>query len=122
MAEGLLRSMYGDRYEAFSAGISPTEVNPLAIKVMKEIGIDISGFRSKGIDEFAGMKFDYVITVCDHARQTCPFLPAAIENIHVGFEDPSALDVSDGEKLDKFRQTRDEIRSWIENYFGKRCP
>jgi arsenate reductase len=120
MAEGLLRSMYGERYEVFSAGISPTELDPCAVQVMKEIGIDISGFRSKGIDEFAGIIFDYVITVCDHARQTCPFLPASIENIHIGFEDPSDFEGPDEAKLEKFRQTRDEIKSWIENYFGRK--
>ena len=120
MAEGLLRHLYGERYAAFSAGTSPTEVNPFAIKVMEEIGIDISGSRSKGIDEFRGTLFDYVITVCDHARQTCPFIPAKKENLHVGFEDPSSFKGSDATILGKFREIRDEIKTWIANYFGRK--
>jgi arsenate reductase len=119
MAEGLLRHLYGDRYEVFSAGTLPTEVNPLAIKVMEEVGIDISDFRSKSIDEFRGTMFDYFITVCDHARQTCPFLPATAENLHVGFEEPASYEGTDEAKLRKFRQIRDEIKTWIANYFGR---
>ena len=118
MAEGLLRHLYGEKYETFSAGTSPTEINPFALRVMEEIGIDISGSRSKGIDEFTGTTFDYVITVCDHARQTCPFLPAKKENLHVGFEDPLAYEGTDEAKLRKFRQIRDEINTWIEDFFG----
>jgi len=118
MAEGLLRHLYGERYEAFSAGTSPGDINPFAVKVMEEIGIDISGSHSKGIDEFTGTIFDYVITVCDHARQICPFLPAASENLHAGFEDPAAFEGTNEAKLMKFRKTRDEIKMWIEDYFG----
>jgi arsenate reductase len=120
MAEGLLRHLYGEEYEAFSAGTSQTGVNPFAVKVMEEIGIDISGARSKGIDEFTGTIFDYVITVCDHARQICPFLPAAIENLHAGFEDPAAFEGTDEAKLMKFREVRDETKRWIGDYFGRK--
>jgi arsenate reductase len=118
MAEGLLRHLYGERYEVSSAGISPTEVNPFAIQVMEEIGIDISDSRSKGIGEFTGIMFDYVITVCDRARETCPFLPSKEENLHAGFKDPAAFEGPDEAKLRKFREIRDETKRWIVNYFG----
>ncbi len=118
MAEGLLRHLYGDRYEVSSAGTFPTEVHPLAVRVMNEIGIDISAFRSKSINEYREKAFDSVITVCDHARQTCPFFPAAAENLHAGFEDPAAFEGSDEAKLKKFREIRDEIKKWIEDFFG----
>ena len=96
MAEGLLNALYGDRYEAYSAGTQPTEVNPYAIKVMAEMGIDISKHRSKSVEEFRGKKFDYVVTVCDHAKETCPFFPGGEKYLHQGFKDPSDLR---GEKL-----------------------
>jgi arsenate reductase len=118
MAEGLLRHLYGDKYEAFSAGTSPAEIHPLAVRVMKEIGIDISDSRSKSINEYRDEIFDYVITVCDHARQTCPFFPATKENLHAGFEDPAAFEGTDEARLRKFREVRDEIISWIKDYFG----
>jgi arsenate reductase len=120
MAEGLLRHLYGDKYEAFSAGTSPTEIHLLAVRVMDEIGIDISDSRSKSINEYRDEIFDYVITVCDHARQTCPFFPAAKENLHAGFEDPSAFEGTDEARLRKFREVRDETKRWIEDYFGRK--
>lgn len=119
IAEGLLRALYGDRYEAYSAGTQPTEVNPYAIKVMSEIGIDISHNRSKSIKEFYGMKFDYVITVCDNARETCPFFPGGKKYLHKGFKDPSNYEGTDEGKLMIFRQVRDEIKDWIIKIFGK---
>ena len=118
MAEGLLRSMYGDKYEVASAGTIASQVNPYAIEVMKEIGIDISNHRSKSIEEFRGKTFDYVITVCDRANETCPFFPGKV-HIHRNFEDPALATGSDEEKLKVFRKVRDEIRSWIEDAFGK---
>jgi len=118
MAEGLLRSMYGDKYEVASAGTIASQVNPYAIEVMKEIGIDISNHRSKSIEEFRGKTFDYVITVCDRANETCPFFPGKV-HIHRNFEDPALATGSDEEKLKVFRKVRDEIRSWIEDVFGK---
>ncbi len=118
MAEGLLRSMYGDRYEAFSAGTVKSSVNPYAVRAMAEIGVDISGHRSKSIEEFRKNLFDYVVTVCDHARETCPFFPGKT-NIHRSFEDPADVGETDEERMEIFRRVRDEIRKWIADNFGK---
>ena len=120
MAEGLLRDIYGKDYEAFSAGTMATEVHPFAVEAMKEVGIDIAKARSKGITEFLDKKFDFVITVCDRARAACPFFPASARNLHVGFEDPAGIEGADEAKLQKFRQVRDEIKSWINEFFDKR--
>lgn len=113
MAEGLLNSIYGDQFIAFSAGTEPSELNPFAVRVMDEIGIDISSYRAKGLDRFKDELFDYVITVCDHAKETCPFFPHG-KMIHKAFKDPSLVRGSDKEILDAFRQARDEIKEWIE--------
>jgi len=115
MAEGLLRTLYGSHYEAYSAGINPTNLNPYAVEVMKEIGIDISSHRSKNIEEFQGMNFDYVVTVCDYAKEACPFFPG--KKLHKGFEDPAGFQGTIEETLEVFRHTRDEIKQWIENTF-----
>jgi arsenate reductase len=120
MAEGLLRHMYGDSYEASSGGTSPTKVQPHAVQAMKEIGIDISGQRAEDIRSFDGRRFDYVVTLCDRARGTCPFFAGAREYIHQGFEDPAAYAGSDEESLAAFRRVRDQIREWIEARFGGR--
>jgi len=119
MAEGLLKSLFSERFEAYSAGIEPGGVNSYAIKVMSEIGIDISAYRSKSIEEFRDMKFDYVTTVCDHAKETCPFFPGAGKYIHMGFDDPSGFDGNEDEKLAVFRRVRDEIKDWIEITFSE---
>jgi len=116
MAEGLLRHLYGDRYDVFSAGIQKTQVHPLAIQVLKEIGIDISRQRSKIIDEFKDATFDYVVTVCDHARETCPFFPGRTI-VHQSFDDPSLVKGSVDTALVAFRKTRDDISRWIKGYF-----
>ena len=92
MAEGLLRQDAGDRFEVFSAGVSPSQVRSEAIAVMQELGIDLSGQRSKHVNEFAGESFDYVLTVCDHAREVCPIFPGKTEMIHHSFVDPAACD------------------------------
>ena len=118
MAEGLLRDLYSDRYEAYSAGTEETMVNPFAIETMKKAGIDISGHRSKTVEEFKGEVFDIVVTVCDNARETCPFFPGK-KVIHKSFEDPSRAEGSDEEVLAVFDRVRDEIRAWIEETFGK---
>ncbi|MEW6570112.1 MAG: arsenate reductase ArsC [Nitrospirota bacterium] len=118
MAEGLLRALYEGRYEAYSAGTIATEVNPHAIEVMAEIGFDISTHRSKSIEEFQGIQFDHVVTVCDYARETCPFFPGAKHYIHKDFTDPASTGGSREEKLSVFRRVRDEIRQWIEETFG----
>lgn len=118
MAEGLLSGFYGDKYEAYSAGIEPTEVNPYAIKAMAELGIDMSKHRPKNIKEFRGKSFDYVITVCDHAKKACPFFPGT-EILHKGFEDPIEFKGNENEIMEKIRQVRDEIKLWIEKTFGE---
>jgi len=118
MAEGLMGTLYPDRYEVFSAGMEPSGVNPYAVKVMGEIGIDISSHRSKHVNEFFGMDIDYVITVCDQAKQVCPFFPGGKELMHKGFQDPAAFEGSDQEKIAVFRRVRDEIGDWIEETFG----
>jgi arsenate reductase len=117
MAEGLLNNLYGNIYEAYSAGTHPSIVNPYAIEVMKEIDIDISKHRSKSINEFKEKAFDYVITVCDHARQTRPFFPNGKKYIHKSFEDPVQFAGNDNEKLNAFRDARDGIKEWLEHVF-----
>lgn len=114
MAEGLLRARYGHRYEVFSAGTKPFKVNPFAIAAMQEAGIDISGHRSKSIDEFAEMDIDYAITVCDNAREECPYYTQANQLIHHSFRDPAAAQGSDQEILAEFRRVRDEIENWLD--------
>jgi arsenate reductase len=113
MAEGLLRHDAGERFDVASAGTHPSQVRREAIAVMREIGIDISGHRSKSVDEFANHTFDLVITVCDHARETCPVYPGHATRLHHSFEDPAAVGGSDGERLAAFRRVRDEIREWL---------
>jgi arsenate reductase len=117
MAEGLLRALYGNRYEVFSAGTEPGRVSPYAIRVMAEIGIDISAHRSKGLQEFLDQTFDYVITVCDHAKESCPYFPGGKKILHKSFEDPSALNGTKEEIMAGFRRVRNEIRNWIKNEF-----
>ena len=118
MAEALLNKLYGDKYEAYSAGIEPREINPYAIKAMAEVGIDISKQRSKSIKEFLGQKFDYVVTVCNYARENCPFFPGE-KIIHKSFEDPAEVEGSEEEIMERVRHVRDEIKKWIEITFGK---
>jgi arsenate reductase (thioredoxin) len=109
MAEGLLRELGGDQFEVFSAGTEATRVHPLAIAAMNELGIDISHQRSKRLDQYRGQRFDYVITVCDKASEACPIFPDHPERIHWSFEDPSAAAGSDAQRLQAFRNIRDEI-------------
>lgn len=117
MAEGLLNHLYENKYEAFSAGTKPSTVNPYAVKSMAEIGIDISIQRSKGIEEFRGMVFDYVVTVCDNAKETCPFFPGGRESLHKSFNDPSGFEGEGDNKLAVFRKVRNEIRDWVKETF-----
>jgi arsenate reductase (thioredoxin) len=116
MAEALLAHDAGDRFEVASAGTSPTRVRPEAIAVLRELGIDISNKHSKHVDEFAGQKFDYVLTVCDNAKQACPIFPGGAVRIHHSFEDPAALDAPEPERLALFRRVRDEIRAYLKNF------
>ena len=113
MAEGLLRHIAGERFEVRSAGTKPSSVRPEAIDVMKEIGIDISGHRSKHVDEFAGEAFDYVLTVCDHANEVCPVYPGHTNRLHMSFDDPAAVQGSEQKRLEAFRRVRDQIRSYL---------
>ena len=120
MAEGLLRHDGGDSFEVESAGVEPSIVRPEAIEAMNEIGIDISNHRSKSVDEFSGQKFDYIITVCDNAKESCPVFPGNAERIHQSFEDPPAESVGDYEsRLKIFSRVRDEIRLWLREFAGK---
>jgi arsenate reductase len=116
MAEGLLRHDAGKVYEVFSAGTEPTQVRLEAIAVMREVGIDISGHRSKSVDEFAGQAFDYVITVCDNAKESCPVFPAKTKRIHWSIEDPAAVQGSEEERLTTFRRVRDELRARLQAF------
>jgi arsenate reductase len=129
MAEGLLRAMYADRYEAHSAGVMATSVDARAVRAMLEIGIDISAQRSKSSHEFQDTVFDLAVTVCDRAKQACPICstqlqlpsksPRAKEVVHKSFADPAATAGSEEEQLEAFRQVRDEIREWISQTFGE---
>jgi arsenate reductase len=119
MAEGFVNALYSDRYLAFSAGTEPSTVSPYAVRVMLEIGIDISDHRSKSVDQFIDQDLDYVVTVCDHAKEACPFFPGGRKALHKGFQDPASVAGTDEENLDVFRRVRDEIRDWIENTFGR---
>jgi arsenate reductase len=110
MAEGLLRHDGGSAFEVSSAGTRPSQVRPEAIEAMKEVGIDISGHRSKSVDELAGQEFDFVVTVCDNAKESCPVFPGKTERIHWSFEDPAAVEGDWETRLGAFRRIRDEIR------------
>lgn len=111
MAEGLLRHDGGDAFEVMSAGIEASFVRPQAIKVMSEIGIDISDHCSKSVDEFRGQEFDYVITVCDNANERCPVFPGNVKRIHWSFDDPASVTGEEEIRLETFRRVRDEIRA-----------
>lgn len=119
MAEGLLREIGGTRFEVESAGVIKSFVRPQAIEAMKEIGVDISGHRSKSVEEFTGQNFDYVITVCDNAKESCPVFPGNVKRIHWSFDDPAEATGSDAEKLAVFRRVRDEIREKLTTFAGE---
>ena len=114
MAEGLLRTLAGNRFEAMSAGTEATHVRPLAVRVMEELGIDISGQESKTLDRYLYESFDHVITVCDEANEACPFFPGAADRLHWSFEDPANAEGTEDERLAVFRSVRDCIRKRIE--------
>jgi len=113
MAEALLRHEAGGRFEVFSAGTRPSQVRPEAIAVMADIGLDISGHRSKSVDEFVGQDLDFVITVCDNAKETCPVFPGAVTRLHWPFEDPAAVEGSEEVRKASFRRIRDQIHGRI---------
>jgi arsenate reductase len=114
MAEGLLRHAAGDRYEVFSAGTRPVGLNPNAVEAMSEIGIDISGQRSKSVDEFVDQQFDYIITVCDNAKESCPIFPGGGQRIHHGFEDPASAPPD--EQPICFRKVREQLARWLSEF------
>jgi len=119
MAEGLANHDLSGRFEAFSAGTDPSSVHPLAIKVMREIGIDISGHRSKSMNEFSQERFDYVITLCDQANESCPVFFGGTKRLHMGFPDPAAAGGGEEEKREVFRKVRDQIREDLEGFLRK---
>lgn len=118
MAEGWLRSLGSNRFNVFSAGTHPTVVNPNAIEAMKEVGIDLSGHRSKYVEEFKGQEFDYVITVCDRANESCPIWLGQTMRLHWSFEDPAAVTGPAHEVLEAFRRSRDLIGERIKKFLG----
>jgi arsenate reductase (thioredoxin) len=116
MAEGLLRHDAGDRFDVESAGTKPSQVRPEAIAVMREVGIDISGHRSKSVDGFVGRNFNYVLTVCDNAKESCPIFPGHTNRLHQNFEDPAALQGSEEKRMELFRNVRDQIRAYLKTF------
>jgi len=118
MAEGFLRAFAGERFEVASAGTEATRVHPLAIRVMAEVGVDISGHASKAVDALVGQPWDYVVTVCDDAAERCPVFPGQATRLHWGFEDPSRAAGSEEERLRVFRRVRDEIAARLRQWLG----
>lgn len=118
MAEGLLNALYSDRYIAYSAGTEPSNLNPYAVEVMSEIGIDISHHHSKSVEEFRNGDFDYVVTVCDSAKETCPVFLGGKSYVHETFDDPSDFKGTQDEVRLRFRHVRDQIEKWIRRSFG----
>ena len=119
MAEGILRHIAGDRFEVQSAGVSPTNVRPEAIEAMREIGVDISSHRSKSVDEFVDQTFDYIITVCDNAKESCPVFKGNATRIHWSFDDPAAVIGTNDERLQAFRDARDQIQERLKSFVGR---
>jgi len=119
MAEGIVNADLGDRFQAFSAGTEATGVNPLAVQVLAEIGIDISGHYSKTLDHFADQSFDYVITLCGSANEQCPLFFGGVQRVHIGFDDPSQSTGSPEAVLQEFRRVRDQIRADLAAYLNK---
>ena len=118
MAEALANHFLGDQVHAYSAGTEATRVNPLAAKVLAELGIDTTPLRSKTMDEFDGQRFDHVVTLCDDANEKCPFFFGGVQRLHRGFDDPSRLSGSEEVVLPEFCRVRNEITSWIMDHFG----
>ncbi len=119
MAEGFVNARYRDRYEAYSAGNEPTEVHACAVKAMAEVGIDISAHRAKSVDEFTDTSFDYVVTLCADATESCPIFPGGVEYLERAFSDPVSAKADERDACKPFREVRDEIAAWIESTFGR---
>jgi arsenate reductase (thioredoxin) len=120
MAEGLLKHITKGEYEVYSAGTKPSLVRPEAIEVLREIGIDISGNRSKSVDEFADKGIEYILTVCDNAKENCPYFPAKTKLIHHSFEDPAETQGDEEARLSVFRKVRDEIKDYFEKMIAEK--
>jgi arsenate reductase len=118
MAEGIVNARFGDQYEACSAGNKPTEVHPCAVEVMAELGIDISRQRAKSLNEFNDVTFNYVVTMCADAAESCPIFPGGETYLHHPFDDPVAAYGSDKDKCASFVRVRDQIKKWVESKFG----
>jgi arsenate reductase len=119
MAEGLLRDKAGDRFEAFSAGLEPTEIHPMAVALMAEIGVDISGQRSKSLTEYLGKEhFGYLITVCDHAAANCPMFPGVANRLHWSLVDPAAAEGGEEARMAVFRRVRDRLAALIDEFLA----
>ena len=118
MAEGLLRGLAGDRFEVTSAGTKPVGLNPLAVRAMAELGLDIAGHASKHVDSFAEREFTHVVTVCDNARETCPTFSAGAKSLHWSFYDPAEAAGDEQERMAVFRRVRDEIAARIREFVG----
>ena len=116
MAEGLLRAAAAERFEAFSAGLEAGSVRPEAIAAMREIGIDISNQKSKTVDEFAGQRFDIVVTTCDEAKEACPLFPGVRTILHWSFPDPAAVDGDQATRFAAFRELRDGLKERVEQF------
>jgi len=121
MAEGLLRRLAADRFEVASAGTEARGVNPLAVRAMADIGVDLRGHTSKTLDRFLGERWDYVITVCDNANESCPVFPGPVTRLHWSFDDPSAAAGGDEQRLAVFRRVRDEIRARIDAWLAQQA-
>lgn len=119
MAEGYLRYLAGDRFDVTSAGLQPSVVNPNAIQAMQEDGVDISSHASRDVQQFVEQKFDYIITVCDNAKERCPYFPGDAERIHWSFEDPAGAKGTEAEVLEVFRKVRNQIRERIKEFLNK---
>lgn len=124
MAEGWLRHLAGDTFDVFSAGTHPVGLNPAAVEAMREVDIDLTSHRSKAVTEFAGQLFDYVVTVCDRAKDTCPLWLGQTRMVHWSFDDPAAVTGTSENQHQTFRRVRDEIceaiRRWLESEFNRR--
>jgi arsenate reductase len=120
MAEGLMNGLLGYRFQAFSAGTVATKVNPYVVRAMSEIDIDLSSHYSKTVNEFLSAEFEYIITVCDNAKEVCPYFPGGKHVLHHSFPDPSAFTGTDEEIMHGIRAVRDEIKAWLIETFDKR--
>jgi arsenate reductase len=118
IAEAILNKLYGDRYTAFSAGTDPTQIDPLVVLVMNEIDIDMTNYQSKGLNIFKDSTLDYVITLCDQAKESCPYFPGGNLHLHRGFPDPSGFKGNPEDVINGYRRIRDEIKNWLEKEFG----